>query len=181
MSPPTRLFLIRHGQSAGNAEGVLASMGRRRCRTGKQAEMTANMLARRASTPYIRRSASFGQTAEPLAELLDLGLRRRLSPTPRRRARGLTFDESKAVSTRLYAPSTAPITSLPRAKATQFAQAITELHDVIEIIRPARRDIFAHRGDLLSDAAPVGAIHRDQDDTLIITSNCGINRFELRG
>src|SRR5687768_13601097 len=98
--PITKLYLVRHGQSAGNAEGrfgghgptPLSDLGRR------QAECTADMLAKEGvSSSYSSDLPRAVQTAEPLAELINA----RIHKTDAFRERhvgileGLTFDESK--------------------------------------------------------------------------------------
>src|SRR5882724_8565989 len=101
MPPPTRLYLIRHGQSAGNAEGrfgghgptPLSELGKR------QAEATAKLLVREGiHAIYSSDLLRSVQTAEPLATLLNLEIH--TSPAFRERhvgvLEGLTFDESKA-------------------------------------------------------------------------------------
>ncbi len=71
----TRLYLVRHGQSAGNAEGrfgghsptPLSKLGH------EQAEITAKALAKeRITAIYSSDLLRAVQTAEPLAELLNL-------------------------------------------------------------------------------------------------------------
>jgi len=75
MSNATHLYLIRHGQSAGNAEGrfgghgptPLSELGQ------QQAEKTAKALAREGvSVIYSSDLHRAVQTAEPLARLLNL-------------------------------------------------------------------------------------------------------------
>ena len=75
MPPPTRLYLIRHGQSAGNAEGrfgghgatPLSDLGRR------QAEFTAVMLAKEGvSAIYASDLPRAVETADALAELINV-------------------------------------------------------------------------------------------------------------
>ena len=98
--PVTKLYLIRHGQSAGNVEGrfgghgptPLSDLGRR------QAECTAKALAKEGvSSIYASDLLRAVQTAEPLAALINVPI----NTTPAFRERhvgvleGLTFDESK--------------------------------------------------------------------------------------
>lgn len=75
MPPPTRLYLIRHGQSDGNASGrfgghgptPLSALGR------EQAEKTARVLAKEGvQTIYSSDLLRALQTAEPLAASLNL-------------------------------------------------------------------------------------------------------------
>ena len=96
----TRLYLIRHGQSAGNAEGrfgghsatPLSKLGK------QQAELTAKALAKeRVTAIYSSDLLRAVQTAEPLARALNL----KINATDTFRERhvgvleGLTFDEAK--------------------------------------------------------------------------------------
>ncbi|HYJ89957.1 MAG TPA: histidine phosphatase family protein, partial [Pyrinomonadaceae bacterium] len=96
----TKLFLIRHGQSAGNAEGrfgghsatPLSELG------FKQADITAKALAKEnINAIYSSDLLRAVQTADPLAKILDLAIV--TSPALRERnvgvLEGLTFDESK--------------------------------------------------------------------------------------
>ncbi len=73
--PVTRLYLVRHGQSAGNAEGrfgghsptPLSELGL------EQAEITAKTLAKeKIHVIYSSDLYRAVQTAEPLAKVLDL-------------------------------------------------------------------------------------------------------------
>ncbi len=75
----TRLYLIRHGQSAGNAEGrfgghsatPLSPLGL------QQAELTAQLLAKeKISAIYSSDLLRAMQTAEPLANLLNVEIKR---------------------------------------------------------------------------------------------------------
>ena len=97
----TRLYLVRHGQSAGNAEGrfgghsptPLSDLGK------EQAEITAQYLAKeRIDAIYSSDLIRAVQTAEPLAELLDLPIIKTSAFRERKVGvlEGLTFDESKA-------------------------------------------------------------------------------------
>ena len=96
----TKLYLIRHGQSAGNAEGrfgghsptPLSELGMR------QAEMTAHFLAKEnVDVIYTSDLYRAVQTAEPLAKILDLPIIKTDAFRERNVGvlEGLTFDESK--------------------------------------------------------------------------------------
>src|SRR5437868_12364336 len=100
MSSPTRLYLIRHGQSAGNAEGRFGGHGPTPLsRLGEeQANKTAKVLAKEhISAIYSSDLHRAVQTAEPLAKLLNVPIN--TSPAFRERhvgvLEGLTFDESR--------------------------------------------------------------------------------------
>jgi probable phosphoglycerate mutase len=101
MPTATHLYLVRHGQSAGNAEGrfgghgttPLSELGRR------QAQLAANALAKeRVQVIYSSDLQRAVESAEPLAKLLKLEVH--TSKAFRERhvgvLEGLTFDESKA-------------------------------------------------------------------------------------
>src|SRR5438874_2713334 len=100
MPPPTKLYLIRHGQSANNAEGrfgghsstPLSPLGE------EQAQRTAKLLASEGIDQiYTSDLPRAVQTARYLADLLKI----EIHATPAFRERhvgvleGLTFDESR--------------------------------------------------------------------------------------
>src|SRR5688572_30254341 len=98
--PITKLYLIRHGQSAGNAEGrfgghsptPLSELGI------QQAELTAQALAKEnINAIYTSDLFRAVQTAEPLAKLLDLPIIKTSAFRERNVGvlEGKTFDESK--------------------------------------------------------------------------------------
>ena len=190
--PLTKLYLIRHGQSAGNAEGrfgghgptPLSDLGRR------QAEITGRLLAAEGITAiYSSDLLRAVQTAEPLSKLTSI----KIIETPKFRERhvgvleGLTFDESR--------------TNHP---ADYFALVNRDIHHVItngesyrhllrrstgalwEILRNnpgGRVAIFSHTGAIcFLTLHLMGAIGPKTKQTpWIVTSNCGLNRFEIRG
>jgi broad specificity phosphatase PhoE len=192
MPSPTRLYLIRHGQSAGNAEGrfgghgptPLSDLGR------DQAERTAKLLAKEGiNAIYSSDLLRAVQTAEPLAKMLDLPINK--SPAFRERnvgvLEGLTFDESKERFPRdYYALINRNIHHVitDGESYRQLLQRITdELESIIRDNSGRRLAIFSHTGAIcFLTLHLMGAIHRGTKTTpWIITSNCGINRFELRG
>ncbi len=192
MPSPTRLYLIRHGQSAGNAEGrfgghgptPLSDLGR------EQAERTAKLLAKEGiSAIYSSDLPRAVQTAEPLAKALDLPIN--TSPAFRERhvgvLEGLTFDESKARFPRDYYALINRNIHHVITEGESYRQLLHRITDELEgIIRDhagERIAIFSHTGAIcFLTLHLMGAIHRGTKTTpWIITSNCGINRFELRG
>ncbi|CAN5219460.1 alpha-ribazole phosphatase [soil metagenome] len=192
MPSPTRLYLIRHGQSAGNAEGrfgghgptPLSDLGR------EQAERTAKLLAKEGiSAIYSSDLLRAVQTAEPLAKLLDLSIN--ASPAFRERnvgvLEGLTFDESRERFPRDYYALINRNIHHVITDGESYRQLLKRITDEIEgIIRDhagKRIALFSHTGAICYLTLHLmGAIHRDTKTTpWIITSNCGINRFELRG
>ncbi len=192
MPPPTRLYLIRHGQSAGNAEGrfgghgptPLSDLGQR------QAELTAKLLAKEGiHAIYSSDLARAVQTAEPLAK--RLGLEINTSDAFRERhvgvLEGLTFDESKERHPKDYYAlvnrSVNHIITEGESYRHLLRRITTKLHDVIREHNGQRVAIFSHTGAIcFLTLHLMGAIHRSTKTTpWLITSNCGINRFELRG
>ena len=192
MPPPTRLYLIRHGQSAGNAEGrfgghgttPLSELGQ------KQAEITAAILAKEGvNAIYSSDLFRAVQTAEPLAKLLNLPIN--TSPAFRERhvgvLEGLTFDESKAqFPPDYYALVNRSVNHVITSGESyrQLLRRITsKFQDVMRSHNGDRVAIYSHTGAIcFLTLHLLGAIHRHTKQTpWLITSNCGINRFELRG
>jgi broad specificity phosphatase PhoE len=188
----TKLFLVRHGQSAGNAEGrfgghsatPLSELG------FEQARRTAEALAKEnVSAIYSSDLIRAVQTAEPLAKLL--GLEIITSPAFRERnvgvLEGLTFDESKQEHPRDYYALVNRNIHHVITKGESYTNLLdritVELHSIIRKHRGERVAIFTHTGALcFMTLHLLGAIHRGTKQTpWIITSNCGINRFEFRG
>jgi broad specificity phosphatase PhoE len=192
MAPPTRLYLIRHGQSAGNAEGrfgghgptPLSDLGVR------QAEKTAKLLAKEGiNAIYSSDLHRAVQTAEPLAKMLNLEVN--ASEAFRERhvgvLEGLTFDESKAQHPDDYYAlvnrSVNHVISGGESYRHLLRRITLKLHDVIRSHNGQRVAIYSHTGAIcFMTLHLLGAIHRSTKQTpWLITSNCGINRFELRG
>ncbi len=188
----TRLYLIRHGQSAGNAEGrfgghsptPLSDLGE------QQALTTAKALAsEKIDAIYSSDLLRAVQTAKPLAELLDLPI----IQTPAFRERhvgvlqGLTFDESKARYPDDYYALVNRNINHVITKGESYRQLLRranrELHNIIDSHRGERIAIFSHTGAIcFITLQMIGAINRFTKQTpWLVTSNCGINRFELRG
>ena len=192
MPLPTRLYLIRHGQSAGNAEGrfgghgptPLSELGQ------QQAVKTANALAKEGiSAIYSSDLQRAVQTAEPLAKLLKL----RVNTSKAFRERnvgvleGLTFDESKErYPNDYYALINRNILHVITQGESyrQLLRRITaETRNIIRRHQGERIAIFSHTGAICYLTLHfLGAINRGTKQTpWLITSNCGINRFEIRG
>jgi broad specificity phosphatase PhoE len=192
MAKPTRLYLIRHGQSSGNAEGRFGGHGPTPLsRLGhEQAEKTAKVLAKEGiSTIYSSDLLRAVQTAEPLSKLLDIPIN--ITEAFRERhvgvLEGLTFDESKvAFPTDYYALVNRNIHHVitDGESYRHLLDRITaKLNEVLQENDGKRIAIFTHTGAIcFLTLHLLGAIHRNTKQTpWIITSNCGINRFELRG
>lgn len=192
MPHATHLYLVRHGQSAGNAEGrfgghgatPLSELGR------KQAQLTAKALAKeRIQVVYSSDLQRAVESAEPLAKLLKLKLH--TSPAFRERhvgiLEGLTFDESKAQHpTDYYAlvnRSVDHVISGGESYRHLLRRITSKLHTILREHQGERIAIYSHTGAICYLTLHLlGAIHRGTKSTpWLITSNCGINRFELRG
>ncbi|MCY7376827.1 MAG: histidine phosphatase family protein [Pyrinomonadaceae bacterium] len=189
---PTRLFLVRHGQSDGNAEGrfgghsptPLSDLGK------QQAEMTARALAKeKIHAIYSSDLHRAVQTAEPLAKLIDLPI----IATPAFRERkvgvleGLTFDESKAAHPKDYYAlinrNIHHVITNGESYRQLLRRATLELHEILRTHQGENVVIFSHTGAICYlTLYLIGAINRQTKTTpWLVTSNCGINRFEIRG
>ena len=192
MPQPTRLYLIRHGQSAGNAEGRFGGHGPTPLsELGKeQAENTAKVLAKEGiNVIYSSDLLRAIQTAEPLAKLLDLPIHS--SDAFRERhvgvLEGLTFDESKRAFPKDYYALVNRKVHHVITEGESYRQLLrritTKVNEIIRSHPSERVAIFSHTGAIcFLTLYLLGAIHRGTKQTpWIVTSNCGINRFELRG
>jgi probable phosphoglycerate mutase len=190
--PVTKLYLVRHGQSAGNAEGrfgghsptPLSELGQ------KQAEITAQALAREnIHAIYSSDLHRAVQTAEPLAEILKL----KINKTSAFRERhigvleGLTFDESKEAFPRDYYALVNRHVQHVITKGESYRhllrRATGALREIVRIHRGEKIVIFSHTGAIcFLTLHLLGAVDRKTKQTpWLVTSNCGINRFEIRG
>jgi len=190
--PVTKLYLVRHGQSAGNAEGrfgghsptPLSELGI------QQAKLTAQALAKeKIDAIYTSDLLRAVQTAEPLAKLLDLPI----IQTPAFRERhvgvleGLTFDESKEQYPKdYYALINRHVHhTITRGESYRhlLQRATRELKDILRSHHGEKVVIFSHTGAIcFLTLHLLGAINRHTKQTpWLVTANCGINRFEIRG
>jgi len=188
----TKLFLVRHGQSAGNAEGrfgghsptPLSKLGE------EQAEKTAKVLAREGITAvYSSDLLRAVKTAEPLARLLGIPV----VHTPAFRERnvgvleGLTFDESKAEFPKDYYAlvnrDVHHVITQGESYRHLLRRTTAELREIFKRHAGERVAIYSHTGAIcFMTLHLMGAIHQNTQQTpWIVTSNCGINRFEIRG
>lgn len=190
--PVTKLLLVRHGQSGGNVAGTfgghsptpLSDLGKR------QAEITAKALAKeRIDVVYSSDLARAVQTAEPLAELLDLEVNKTTAFRERNVGvlEGLTFNESKEKYPQDYY---ALINRKINHKITEgesyrelLKRGINALNEIFFAHRGKRIAVFSHTGAICYlTLYLMGAINRNTKQTpWLVTSNCGINRFEIRG
>lgn len=188
----TKLYLVRHGQSAGNAQGrfgghgptPLSQLGER------QAEITAKMLAREGvNAIYSSDLERALQTARPLSELTGVAI----NPTTAFRERnvgvleGLTFDESKETFPKDYYAlvnrNVHHVITNGESYRHLLRRSTTELWDILRNHTGERIAVFSHTGAIcFLTLHLMGAIRPDTKQTpWIVTSNCGINRFEIRG
>lgn len=190
--PITKLFLVRHGQSAGNAEGrfgghgptPLSELGR------AQAELAADALAREGVTAIFSSDLDRAvQTAEPLARRLDLPIYATKAFRERHVGvlEGLTFDESKENYPKDYYALVNRVVHHVITEGESYRQLLkrttAELWEILRNHQGERIAIFSHTGAIcFMTLHLMGAIHRSTKQTpWIVTSNCGINRFEIRG
>ncbi len=189
--PITRLFLVRHGQSAGNAEGrfgghgptPLSELGR------TQAARVAETLVKEKVTHiYSSDLLRAKDSAEPLADALGLAVI--TDPDFRERhvgvLEGLTFDESKdrfpADYYALVKRDLDHVISGGESYRELVRRTSTKLWQILHRHQGGRIAIFSHTGAIcFMTLNLMGAIHRGTKTTpWLITSNCGINRFEIR-
>jgi broad specificity phosphatase PhoE len=184
--------MIRHGQSAGNAEGrfgghsptPLSELGK------EQAEITARHLAKeRIEAIYSSDLARAVQTAEPLANLLELPIVKTTAFRERKVGvlEGLTFDESKAKFPKdYYALVNRDIQHVITGGESYrqlLRRATGVLREILQINSGKKVAIFSHTGTIcFLTLHLLGAINRSTQTTpWLVTSNCGVNRFEIRG
>ena len=191
MSEVTRVLLIRHGQSEGNAEGrfgghtatPLSARGRR------QAEATARALSSETfSAIYSSDLPRAVETAMPLARLTGLEVIR--TEAFRERSvgvmEGLTFEEAAARHPEQYAAlirrDFEHILLGGESYRQMLDRAARELDRAIEQHSGGRIIVFSHTGTICILALHLmGALDAPElRPVWIATTNCGITRFELR-
>jgi broad specificity phosphatase PhoE len=187
----TRILLVRHGQSEGNAEGrfgghsatPLSAKGR------VQAEATARALATEKVTAIyasdLRRAV---ETAEPLARALNLEINR--TEDFRERSvglmEGLTFQEAAEQCPEDYAALLRRDFDLVLTGGESYRQMLDRsaraLDAAIEANRGGTVAVFSHTGTICILALHLlGALDAPAlRPVWITTANCGIARFELR-
>ncbi len=188
----TKLYLIRHGQSAGNAEGrfgghsptPLSDLGK------EQAEITGRYLAKeKIDKIYSSDLIRAVQTAEPLSSILEIPITKTTAFRERKVGvlEGLTFDESKAKYPKdYYALVNRDIQHVITGGESYrqlLRRATGVLREILQIHRGERIAIFYHTGTIcFLTLHLLGAITRKTQTTpWLVTSNCGVNRFEIRG
>jgi broad specificity phosphatase PhoE len=190
--PVTKLYLVRHGQSAGNAEGRFGGHGPTPLsRLGlQQADATARMLAKEGVNAIFSSDLHRAvQTAEPLARLTGLPV----NATSAFRERnvgvleGLTFDESKQTFPKDYYAlvnrNVHHVITDGESYRHLLRRSTAELWSILRDRIGERIVIYSHTGAIcFLTLHLMGAIRRDTKHApWIVTSNCGVNRFEIRG
>ena len=186
----TRVLLVRHGQSQGNAEQrfgghsptPLSELGRR------QAEATGRALANeRVTAVYSSDLLRAVQTAEPLARATGLDITR--TPALRERSvglmEGLTFEEAAAAHPEEYAALLRRDFERVLAGGESYRQlldrAAAELDRAVERHRGGTLALFSHAGTICILALHLmGALDAPRlKPVWLFTSNCGVTRFSV--
>jgi broad specificity phosphatase PhoE len=187
----TRVLLIRHGQSEGNAEGrfgghtatPLSARGR------LQAEATARALsAENITAIYTSDLSRAVETAMPLARLTKLDVER--TDAFRERSvgvmEGLTFEEAAAQHPEQYAALIRRDFDHVLLGGESYRQMLDRasrlLDRAIEEHKGGRICVFSHTGTIcILTLHLMGALDAPElKPVWITTANCGITRFELR-
>jgi 2,3-bisphosphoglycerate-dependent phosphoglycerate mutase len=190
MTETTRVLLIRHGESRGNAERrfgghtptPLSELGHR------QAEATARALANeRVTAIYSSDLLRAVQTAEPLARATGLEIRR--TEALRERSvglmEGLTFEEAAAAHPEEYASLLRRDFERVLAGGESYRQlldrAAAELDRAVELHRGGTVALFSHTGTICILALHLmGALDAPHlKPVWLSTSNCGVTRFSI--
>ncbi len=191
MSQATRIILVRHGQSQGNAEGrfgghtstPLSERGR------IEAEAAAKTLAEeKLSAIYSSDLARAVETAMPLARLTGL----EVMPTDAFRERsvgvmeGLTFEEAASQHPEQYAALLRRDFEHVILGGESYRQTLErtsrELDRIIKDHRGQRVAIFTHTGTIcILTLHIMGALDSPElKPVWLSTANCGITRIDLR-
>ena len=191
MSETTRLLLIRHGQSEGNAEGrfgghtatPLSERGRR------EADATARALApEKFNAIYSSDLPRAVATATPLAQLT--GLEVLSTEAFRERSvgvmEGLSFEEAAAQHPEQYAAllrrDFEHVILGGESYRQMLDRASRELDRIIAAHKGGRVAIFTHTGTIcILTLHLMGALDAPElKPVWISTANCGISRIDLR-
>ena len=187
----TRILLVRHGQSQGNAEGrfgghtatPLSPLGRR------QAEAAARALATEKITAiYSSVLLRAVQTAEPLARLTGLEIKRTTAFRERSVGvmEGLTFEESAEQHPEQYAAlirrDFEHVILGGESYRQMLDRASEKLDHAIAEHKGGRICVFSHTGTIcILTLHLMGALDAPElRPVWISTANCGITRIELR-
>lgn len=188
----TRLFLIRHGQSEKNAERrfgghsatPLSPLGQ------KQALATAEALAKEEiDLIYSSDLPRAVQTAEPLSKLLGIEVQKK--PAFRERnvgvLEGLTFEEAAQKYPEDYQALVSRNFTHVITNGESYVQLLQRVSKELEKILSENQGkniaIFTHTGVIcFTSLYLLGAINEKTTHTpWLLTSNCGICKFEFRG
>jgi broad specificity phosphatase PhoE len=187
----TRILLIRHGQSRGNAEGrfgghtatPLSERGR------AQAEATARALAAENVTAiYSSDLLRAVETATPLADALDLEINRAEAFRERSvgRMEGLTFEEAAAKFPDEYGALLRRDFEHVLAGGESYRQMLDRsaraLDSAIDANRGGTVAVFSHTGTIgILTLHLMGALDAPElRPVWLRTENCGISRIEIR-
>lgn len=187
----THLFLVRHGQSEGNAalrfgghsDTPLSQLGWR------QADLTARYLAgKKVSVVYSSDLPRTMQTAQATADLLRL----EIHSTPNFRERhvgvlsGLTFREAEEKFAAEYAALINRdfdfVMTDGESYRQMLARATAELDDILDRYRGERIAVFSHTGTIcLLILHLLGSLDVENPRPIwVATRNCGIAHFEFK-
>lgn len=186
----TRVLLVRHGQSQGNAERrfgghsptPLSELGRR------QAEATARSLAAEGVTAvYSSDLLRAVETAEPLARAAGLEITRTSALRERSVGllEGLTFEEAAETHPDEYAALLRRDFEHVLAGGESYRQlldrAAAELDSAVERHRGGTLTLFSHTGTICVLALHLmGALDApDLKPVWLSSSNCGVTRFSI--
>ena len=188
----TKLYLVRHGQSEKNIEGrfgghsmtPLSELGK------SQAETTAKALQKeKISVIYSSDLPRAVQTAEPTAKILDVFLNKTKAFRERDIGllEGLTFNEAKEKHPKdyhnlFYRKINENITN-GESYRDLLKRATGALNEVLKAHHSKSIAVFSHTGTIcFLSLYLMGAINKKTTTTpWLVTSNCGINHFEIRG
>ncbi|REJ79234.1 MAG: histidine phosphatase family protein [Acidobacteria bacterium] len=190
--PVTRLYLIRHGQSDGNAQGrfgghsptPLSDLGK------QQADVTAKALEKEGiDHVYSSDLLRAVQTAQPLAKRLGVEVNKTSAFRERNVGvlEGLTFQESKQKYPKDYYALINRNINHVITDGESYRQLLRRgtraLNEIFRAHRGKRIAVFSHTGAICYLTLNlIGGIDRRTVETpWLVTSNCGINRFEIRG
>jgi len=186
----TRVLLVRHGQSQGNAEGrfgghtdtPLSKRGR------KQAKLTAELLAsEKLDAIYSSDLRRAVQTAEPLARATGLEVTRTFALRERSVGlmEGLTFEEAAAAHPEEYASLLRRDFERVLAGGESYRQlldrAAAELDRAVERHRGGTVALFSHTGTIcILVLHLMGALDAPRlKPVWLSSSNCGVTRFSV--
>jgi len=187
----TRVLLVRHGQSQGNAErrfgghspSPLSELGHR------QAEAAARALASEGVTAvYSSDLLRAVQTAEPLARATGLEIKRTAAFRERGvgRMEGLTFEEAAQMYPEEYAALLRRDFEHVLEGGESYRQLLdrsaAELDRAVEEHRGGTIAVFSHTGTICILALHLmGALDAPHLKPVWVSSaNCGVTRFEIQ-